>query len=56
MILITGDTHREFQRLYQVQNNEENILIILGDACINYFLDDRDSKLKKYLEIVRSFF
>lgn len=49
MILITGDTHREFNRLSKIQNNDGNMVIILGDACINYFLDDRDIELKKYL-------
>ena len=49
MILITGDTHREFNRLSKIKNNDGNMVIILGDACINYFLDDRDIELKKYL-------
>ena len=50
MIYITGDTHREFgTRLSYIGKSKENMLIILGDACINYFLDKRDEELKKDL-------
>lgn len=49
MIYITGDTHREFYRLHDIEKNKDNILIILGDAGINYYLDERDNKLKKQL-------
>ena len=50
MIYITGDTHREFERIFDFC--EENgttkgdILIILGDAGINYWLDVSDYNLK----------
>lgn len=47
MIYITGDTHREFYRLHDIEKN--NMLIILGDAGINYYLDERDKMLKKQL-------
>ena len=47
MIYITGDTHREFYRLHDIEKN--NMLIILGDAGINYYLDERDNKLKEQL-------
>lgn len=50
MIYITGDTHREFgTRLSYVGKSKENMLIVLGDAGINYFLDKRDKKLKELL-------
>ncbi len=49
MIYITGDTHREFSRLYTLYGSEEDMLIILGDAGINYFLNEEDVALKKYL-------
>ena len=49
MIYITGDTHRNFERLHNIENNSENMLIILGDAGINYFLDYRDESLKEKL-------
>lgn len=47
MFFITGDTHREFYRLHDIEKN--NMLIILGDAGINYYLDKRDNKLKEQL-------
>ena len=47
MIYITGDTHREFYRLHNIEKN--NMLIILGDAGINYYLDERDKILKEQL-------
>lgn len=47
MFFITGDTHREFYRLHDIEKN--NMLIILGDAGINYYLDERDDKLKEQL-------
>ena len=49
MIYITGDTHREFSRLYTLYGTEEDMLIILGDAGINYCLNSRDEELKDYL-------
>ena len=49
MIYITGDTHREFYRLHDIEKNKNNMLIILGDAGINYYLDERDNKLKEKL-------
>ena len=50
MIYITGDTHRDFSRLYNLKETEEDMLIILGDAGINYYLDDEDVKYKEYLK------
>lgn len=47
MIYITRDTHIDFTRLNNIDKN--NMLIILGDAGINYFLNDEDAKLKEYL-------
>lgn len=41
-IYITGDTHGKFGRIYNFCEKEgtarEDIMIILGDAGINYFL------------------
>ncbi len=51
MIYITGDTHREFYKLHDVEKNKDNMLIILGDVGINYYLDERDKKLKEQLNI-----
>ncbi|MDE7120886.1 MAG: metallophosphoesterase [Oscillospiraceae bacterium] len=53
MIYLTGDTHRDFERIFDfcAENDTtlEDVLIILGDAGINYFLDESDHKLKKEL-------
>lgn len=49
MIYITGDTHRDFSRLNNLEISEDDMLIVLGDACINFFLNDEDVNLKRYL-------
>ena len=53
MIYITGDTHGDFDRIFEFceayDTQKEDILIILGDAGINYFLDARDIALKQEL-------
>lgn len=53
MIYITGDTHRDFERIYEFceenGTTQEDILIILGDAGINYFLNYQDEQLKQEL-------
>ena len=50
MIYITGDTHRDFSRLDKMEFNKDDMLIIFGDAGINYFLNEEDNKFKKYLK------
>lgn len=54
MIYITGDTHRNFKRVrdFCEKNNtsKEDILIILGDVGINYYLDESDLLLKEELQ------
>ena len=50
MIYITGDTHRDFSRLNNLEISEDDMLIVLGDACINYYLNDEDIKIKEYLK------
>ena len=49
MIYITGDTHRRFTRLLTTSFKKEDILIILGDAGINYYLDNTDNLVKDLL-------
>ena len=49
MIYITGDTHREFFRLDYFNYTSSDILIILGDAGINYFLNHYDDVIKEKL-------
>lgn len=52
-VYLTGDTHRDFGRIFQFceeyGTTEEDILVILGDAGINYFCDSRDTHLKSEL-------
>lgn len=53
MIYITGDTHREFGRVRdfckRAETSKDDKLIILGDAGINYMLDEHDKEFKRYL-------
>lgn len=51
--LITGDCHREFSRFKNyskdIQNDPNTAIIILGDAGINWTLDEHDNQLKNFL-------
>lgn len=53
MIYITGDTHGNFKRIKEfcqkMNTNTDDILIILGDAGINYHLNEFDDDLKRGL-------
>ncbi len=53
MIYITGDTHRDFTRIlfltYQNKTTIDDIIIILGDAGINFYDKATDDTLKKQL-------
>ena len=53
MIYLTGDTHGQMKRikLFCEKHNtsKDDILIILGDAGINYSLNENDKSLKRYL-------
>lgn len=53
MIYITGDTHARFERVVdfcnKMKTTKEDILIILGDAGINYYNGKKDILLKKLL-------
>lgn len=55
-IYITGDTHRDFDRIryFCDQNNtaKQDIMIILGDAGINYYLFGMDNNLKAELNML----
>lgn len=50
MFYITGDTHGDFSRLYHfcdlVNPSRNDVLIVLGDAGLNYYGGSRDKKLK----------
>lgn len=56
MIYVTGDTHRNFERIEEFcnkqQTTKEDLMIILGDAGVNYYGPDswQDSHVKKKLE------
>ena len=56
MIYITGDTHGNFDRVLdfceKMNTTKEDILIILGDAGINYYNGKKDIKLKEKLKSV----
>ena len=53
MIFLTGDTHRDFDRVEEFCEENgttvDDVLIILGDAGINYYLDRDDEVLTAYL-------
>ena len=50
MIYITGDTHRDFSRFYSFKSKEDDMLIVLGDVRINYYLNEEDKNCKEYLK------
>ena len=54
MIYLTGDTHGDFGRIShfcKINNTSKNdILIILGDAGINYYGEKKDIVNKKYIQ------
>ena len=54
MIYITGDTHGDFRNVARfcerIQTEKTDILIILGDAGVNYYGGEQDAQKKKYLE------
>lgn len=52
-VYLTGDTHGRFERIAcfcrDYLTTREDVLIILGDAGVNYYLNHRDEKLKRYI-------
>jgi len=54
MIYITGDTHGDFENILEFcelneTTQEDDVMIILGDVGINYYLDGSDDRLKQEL-------
>jgi DNA repair exonuclease SbcCD nuclease subunit len=54
MYFITGDTHGDFNRIFEFCEHcphlsHKDVMIILGDAGINYFGDERDMQRKEWL-------
>ena len=58
-VWITGDTHRDFTRFRNYSDEDKNnpnlAVIILGDAGINYTLDEQDSQIKNKLSKLYKF-
>lgn len=54
MIYITGDKHTDFRNVsflcYSNETTLDDILIVLGDAGINYFANEKDNLLKDSLK------
>ncbi len=54
MVYITGDKHGDYDQVFEFcyKNNtsKNDIMIILGDAGINYYLDNKDYTLKNHLK------
>lgn len=53
MIYITGDKHTDFREVfnfcYANKTTRDDILIVLGDAGINYYANELDYMLKNSL-------
>ena len=51
---LTGDTHGDFRRIdvfcKEILTDKSDIMCILGDAGINYYLGKKDFLLKQYLK------
>lgn len=54
MVYLTGDTHGSFARIGQfaqkVHLSSDDVLIILGDAGLNYYQNKRDIHNKRYVQ------
>lgn len=53
MIYITGDKHTDFREVfyfcYANETTLDDILIVLGDAGINYYANEKDYMIKNSL-------
>jgi len=54
MVYITGDTHGYFHEIetfcYENGTTKDDVMIILGDAGINYFMDYKDKQIKSMIQ------
>lgn len=54
MIYLTGDTHGNFKRIINFCNErkttKDDLMIILGDAGLNYFLNEKDEWCKNEIQ------
>lgn len=52
-VFLTGDTHGDFRRFApfykEVQPSEDDVMIVLGDAALNYSRDEKDHMRKRYV-------
>ena len=53
MVYITGDTHGRFERIdrftTQMKTRISDVMIVLGDAGLNFYLNKRDQQTKNYV-------
>lgn len=53
MAILTGDTHGDFERIEafcaEYGTTPDDVMVILGDVGVNYFLDERDVEKKEWL-------
>lgn len=56
MIYVTGDTHGDFQRIEdfctRMGTSKDDIMIILGDAGINFSGGERDQLKKEWISML----
>lgn len=56
-IFITGDKHRNFKNVKKYckrkKTTVDDVLIIVGDCGLNYYLDNRDTRLKRRLSKIK---
>lgn len=54
MVYITGDTHGDYMHIEEFctkhNTNKDDILIVLGDTGLNFYLNKRDSILKEFIQ------
>ena len=54
MVFLTGDTHGEFGRIEEFcaecGTSTDDVMVILGDAGINFYRDKRDDELKEFIK------
>ena len=53
MFYITGDTHGDFSRYLafadKIQPTEQDVMIVLGDAGLNYYTGEKDAGRKRFV-------
>lgn len=57
MVYFTGDIHGSPLRVVQFAKKyhltEDDTIVILGDVCVNYFLNERDDAAKRQLNSIK---